>query len=1356
MNLNQKLSLIVKLVVICLLASGVTKAAVIYVDTGNTATQDGQSWQTAFKYLQDALTVAGIGDEIHVAQGVYKPDESLASPDGTGEPNNVFGLVDGIILQGGYAGLGSEDPDSRDIITYETVLSGDLAGNDTELTNSSQLLNDPNRSENSYHVISTANSTSNLILDGFTISGGIAVGPEPHFNGGAIRMVSSSPTINNCRFEYNAAANGGALYNLSSSPVLTNCVFFRNYAQDAGGCLRNITSSNPILSNCKFIENKASGFGGAIANSSNSSPSVMQCTFSYNWSNQGGAINNYDFCDPTIVQSMFLYNTTDSNGGAVSNQNHSDAELLNCGLFSNASPYGAGLYNYQSNPRMVNCVASGNIAVESGGVLYNRDAIDVNIINCTFVGNTAAVQGALLYNVLSNSTLQNCILWDNIDPGQAPIFIESGTPTINYSCIQGGWIGGTGNIDANPMFIDPNGPDGVIGTTDDNFRLLAESLCIDAGDNTVLPADDTDLDNDGNVLERIPLDYIGKARFINIPDVFDTGLADMPTYPDVIDMGAMERSKPILVDILAPGPGHDGTVWSKAFNHLQDALAIAEKGDHILVAQGIYCPDPNKTDPTVTFDLIDGVVLKGGYGGWSQADPNVRDIVTYSTILSGDLLGNDTSVTDAAQMFSDPSRSDNSYHIIIADNVSERTELNGFTITGGMAVGTSPHNTGGGIRMVSSNPTISNCSFEYNVAEYGGAVYNSSSNPVFTICNFFRNYADNHGGGLRNYEFSSPELSDCTFTENKASGYGGVIANSSNSSPIVMQCNFSYNWANQGGGAINNYGDCSPQITQTIFEYNTTNNNGGALRNENNSNTESINCEFTNNDAVSGGAVYNNLCDLTVTDCNFIDNTTTDNGGAIFSTNSSLSIQTSSFMTNQTGNYGGALYNIASSPLYVDDCIFLTNTALSGGAIYNDSSIQTVTDSDFIDNGTTENGGAIFSTNSSLSVQASTFTTNQSGGYGGALYNVTSSPLNVTDCGFTSNTSTRGGAIYCENSVPTITGSTFLNNATTDSIGEIDENGGAIFNDSENLSIIQSLFQNNESYVNGGAVYCINGDLSVENSVIRDNQSGKNGGGIYNITANAVNLTSCIFSSNTAVYDGGGAYIQNITDVDMVNCLITHNNADYGGGIANTGTSTTDIIHCTLSENTAGIGQGIYNSGANAVIQNSIVLDSVIPNASASIDYSCVPNWTGPGIGNITTQAPDFVNPQGQDGVPGTEDDNFRLSPNSPCLDVADNTAIPAGLEEDLDQRARVVDADCSGSVIADMGAYEFSYLLLGDFNLSCSIDLTDFIELASAWLTTEGDTNYNSACDISISSDHSIDGLDLEILYQNWLVGVE
>ena len=55
-----------------------------------------------------------------------------------------------------------------------------------------------------------------------------------------------------------------------------------------------------------------------------------------------------------------------------------------------------------------------------------------------------------------------------------------------------------------------------------------------------MPADQVDLDGDGDDEERTPLDAGGKPRFVDDPGTADSGVADPPDYPAVVDMGAYE------------------------------------------------------------------------------------------------------------------------------------------------------------------------------------------------------------------------------------------------------------------------------------------------------------------------------------------------------------------------------------------------------------------------------------------------------------------------------------------------------------------------------------------------------------------------------------------------------------------------------------------------------------------------------------------------------------------------------------------------------------------------------------------------------------------------------------------------
>ena len=62
--------------------------------------------------------------------GTYKPDQDEAGSIMPGGRAATFQLINGLALMGGFAGIGAPDPDERGIELHETILSGDLAGND--------------------------------------------------------------------------------------------------------------------------------------------------------------------------------------------------------------------------------------------------------------------------------------------------------------------------------------------------------------------------------------------------------------------------------------------------------------------------------------------------------------------------------------------------------------------------------------------------------------------------------------------------------------------------------------------------------------------------------------------------------------------------------------------------------------------------------------------------------------------------------------------------------------------------------------------------------------------------------------------------------------------------------------------------------------------------------------------------------------------------------------------------------------------------------------------------------------------------------------------------------------------------
>jgi len=200
---------------------------------------------------------------------------------------------------------------------------------------------------------------------------------------------------------------------------------------------------------------------------------------SYPHSCAGGLFN--DSGSPTVTNCTFRMNRASNSGGGMYNR-YSAPTVTNC-IFSvnSAGNYGGAMRNYQSSPALTNCTLIGNSA-NSGGGMGSSNSSSPTVTNCTFSGNSAK-DGGGMYNWNGGSpTVSNCILWGNIAGGGAQIYNDgTSSATVSYSDVEGGW-NGTGNIPADPLFVDANGPDGIAGTEDDNVHLRGYSPCINAGD----------------------------------------------------------------------------------------------------------------------------------------------------------------------------------------------------------------------------------------------------------------------------------------------------------------------------------------------------------------------------------------------------------------------------------------------------------------------------------------------------------------------------------------------------------------------------------------------------------------------------------------------------------------------------------------------------------------------------------------------------------------------------------------------------------------------------------------------------------------------------------------------------------
>jgi len=446
---------------------GSATGTVIYVNTDASGANNGESWTDAFNFLQDALAVATSGDEILVAQGIYKPDEDTDNPDGSGDRAATFHLENGVAINGGFGG--------------ETILSGEIGTGST--------------SNNSYHVVTASGCGDGTILDGFVITGGNA-SPESNRQGGGMYVEDSRLTVRNCAFSENTASQGGGMYNRDSAPDITDCTFISNTVSRNGGGVYNINSA-PKIRNCLFQDNQATDNGGGINTVTNSASDITNCTF--------------------------LDNTAGGGGGGL-HVTDSSPKLVNCSFICNSAEYGGGMHTgVNSTPALMNCVFVGNSADMDAGAMNNNES-DATVTNCTFYDNSAPRVGGIL-NINGYPTVTNCILWGNTDEQHSSHELQQidGHPgmTINYCCIQG-WTGdldpdGDGNIGDDPMFVGGG-----------NCRLLAGSPCIDAGDSDAPDLSNPDIDGNPRIVGlavdmgayefQDPLQHTAAANTIQLVD----------------------------------------------------------------------------------------------------------------------------------------------------------------------------------------------------------------------------------------------------------------------------------------------------------------------------------------------------------------------------------------------------------------------------------------------------------------------------------------------------------------------------------------------------------------------------------------------------------------------------------------------------------------------------------------------------------------------------------------------------------------------------------------------------------------------------------------------------------------------
>ena len=404
-------------------------------------------------------------------------------------------------------------------------------------------------------------------------------------------------------------------------------------------------------------------------------------------------------------------------------------------------------------------------------------------------------------------------------------------------------------------------------------------------------------------------------------------------------------------------------------------------------------------------------------------------------------------------------------------------------------------------------------------------------------------------------------------------------------------------------------------------------------------------CTFIDNAAFvnvpRGGAIGAEGTAVQILGCDFQGNgaapdETAFGGAVLVCDGDSLVISSTSFQGN-VASFGGGVLAEEFETVQLTDCICLANEAAHGGG-FNIAECQDVLIQacEFIDNVASHGGGVIAQTQATLVLSDSLF--QQNAAAFGAGFNITvgnnpsgtSVSADINDCQFVDNVSGFGGGVFgqvlLDNGFPllpsptlTVARSTFTGNSATCCEVDVGIYGSPCWLDGLNVG----------TFYGGGADLrsLDGGTIRVHDSLFADN---------FGTTASGLHVSTC----GEPEHDLFGGWI------DLVNNTIAdHTGVGLYARIGRSGFITADnmIVH------------------ANDEQVVTLLKQPVEDQASFDMTYSIVQGGFE-GEGNLDLD-PAFVG-----------DGDYRLSPGSPAIDAADNTAVDKATIVDIAGAPRFVD----------------------------------------------------------------------------------
>ena len=325
-----------------------------------------------------------------------------------------------------------------------------------------------------------------------------------------------------------------------------------------------------------------------------------------------------------------------------------------------------------------------------------------------------------------------------------------------------------------------------------------------------------------------------------------------------------------------------------------------------------------------------------------------------------------------------------------------------------------------------------------------------------------------------------------------------------------------------------------------------------------------------------GAAMIISGSNVTLVNCNFTENRA-QLGGAVYAENgSSIIINTTIFIFNTAGEptgsetaAGGALYAVKNCFIVVQNSSFIRNQVYNGYslggtmAIYNGS--LDIEESMFIDN-KADTGGSIYVFESKAEVKLSKLNHSQdvtNYGKGGFMF-ATNSSIVLCNCSVSDNIARRGGFAYITNS---------------------------------NITMQSCIVANSKAYDGGAGIFAQNSRVSLNSCSFMKNSAGY-GAVIRAISTNfVIDVTNSNFTENMAFSDGGVFHFE----VDRIVRTLAQVTIHHSRFVSNKAIGNAGVLYSTVSKlhllgqensyenNSAQNGGIMYLRGCNVEVMNSSV-----------------------------------------------------------------------------------------------------------------------------------------------------------------------